>query len=304
MGKTYYTEQQVATKLGITVAQLEGLIAGNRLRAWRAGHKRVFSTDEVDSLAGDDANSGADGAAEDASAITFSKADEAMLREYGTGTGLLDLTREVYGTSPAESAGAQSPPHEQPAVESQAGGASGRSDDATRQKLQIVGTALSLANRLVEVHKGDSERARHGARLAWCAVAVLVVVGGALLWLTTRQSGQMDVQQVHATVLREKLTDAEDRLTQQHSRVRALIDELDAARADRRDLRAEQSRLLDELASSREALAKSKADAELLKSQLAGLKAVAIVGQLPNPEASTQPTSQPTQTVASESPPR
>ena len=296
MGKTYYTEQQVATKLGITVGQLEGLIAGNRLRAWRAGQRRVFRTDEVDSLAGDDG--GSDVGPEDASAITFSKADEAMLREYGTGTGLLDLTREVYAAAsdgPAEPIGEATPAAQAATADPSTPAAPGQSEDATRQKLQIVGTALSLANRLVQVHKAESERARRGARLAWATAAALAIMGGVLLWLTTHQSGQMDVQQLHATVLREKLADAQSRLAQQDSRVTALIDELDAARADRRDLRAEHSRLLGELASAREALSRSKAAAELLKLQLAArAKPAAIVDQPGQGKATTQPATQPT----------
>ncbi|MEI8197081.1 MAG: hypothetical protein WCI73_14370 [Phycisphaerae bacterium] len=95
----------------------------------------------------------------------FSAADEAMLRELGSGSGLLDLTSEALQTGEWQ-------PH---ASGDDLAGGGGR--DLSDRQFQIVGTALTMANKLTEVYKGELARARRLSLGIWSACA-LVLVGG------------------------------------------------------------------------------------------------------------------------------
>jgi len=84
----------------------------------------------------------------------LSAADEAMLREFGSGSGLLELTREAFDVQASERARS----HPLAAAPSP--------DEMSDRQFQIVGTALTMANRLVTVYKGELARTRRISLIA------------------------------------------------------------------------------------------------------------------------------------------
>ncbi len=153
--KMYYTEEESAAKLGISLAALAKLVADQKIRVFKDGPQNVHRVDEVDALAEsggvaaeeeieltpadsassgssvisladtaetptgggkgdtvitaegvsifDDSESGLDTADPMAKTqITMSMEDQAAIEGAGTGSGLLDLTRERDDTSLGE----------------------------------------------------------------------------------------------------------------------------------------------------------------------------------------------------------
>ena len=174
--------------------------------------------------------------------LQLSAADEAMLREYDSGTGLLELTREVYGTS-LDSWGSGGPGE----GNLHAGGA-----PPEPRQFQIVATALSLANRLVATFKVEVVRTRKAARLGWILVAVLAVASAGGLWWSTRQAGSIQVQMARADGLTKRAADLDARVSEEKDEKAKLTSQLDL-------LRREQARLQGELTTAGTSLAESEA---------------------------------------------
>jgi hypothetical protein len=103
------------------------------------------------------------------SAKILSAADEALLRDLGSGSGLLELTREAYSTGDVHNRNVATVPAPG-ALPAGADGVGPVSESGDRQ-FQIVGTALALANKLVQAHKAEVKRARFNSLLAWSADA-------------------------------------------------------------------------------------------------------------------------------------
>ena len=55
MAKMYYSEQEAAEKLGVSVEQLAGYVRQRKLRLFRDGTRNMYMTKEVDALAPQDA---------------------------------------------------------------------------------------------------------------------------------------------------------------------------------------------------------------------------------------------------------
>ena len=149
MAKMYYSEEEAAQQLGVSVDGLENLVSSGKLRVYQDGPKKMYKAQEVDALSGG-AEEGPDEDIElapmdDADAVTLEAADEAAnepagkedtvitaegisifddedleieaadpmaktqiapsledqiaLEGVGSGSGLLDLTRESDDTS-------------------------------------------------------------------------------------------------------------------------------------------------------------------------------------------------------------
>ena len=202
----------------------------------------------------------------------LSAADEAMLRDLGSGSGLLELTREALELQAGErSRGALAPPSDQPP------------GDLSDRQFQVVGTALTMANRLVEVYKAELARSRRLALTAWIAVAAIALSGIVTFWWGMSKSGSADVERStaasersaaaslkndladeKANVLKEEARTQEEKLRTQEEKAKAvkLSADLDAARNDDRKTQADLSKTKDELSKARQDLTKSQADLE------------------------------------------
>ena len=130
--KMYYTEEEAAHRLGISQAELSTYVRDGKLRVFPDGMKKMFRVDQVDELAGgegdavslseaesrvskprEDSGISSEGIsifdAEDLEVgvadpmaktqITASIEDQINLEGVGSGSGLLDLTRESDDTS-------------------------------------------------------------------------------------------------------------------------------------------------------------------------------------------------------------
>ena len=165
----------------------------------------------------------------------LSKADEAMLRDYGSGSGLLELTREAVGLS----AGGAPSPQAAPAAAGHSGGESDR-------QFQIVGTALTLANKLVLAHKTELARTRRQAALGWSLLAAMTLAAAAAGWWAVRQSGlteleraNVSLERLNVTNLSDRLLDANGQIADHRAREPRLAEEIAATRKDHRASQAE-----------------------------------------------------------------
>lgn len=126
----------------------------------------------------------------------LSQADEALLREYGAGSGLLELTREAYEVSGMT--GREERKNAAGALLAGMAAQQQRAEEPPPPAMQgdhqfgVVTTALTLANRLVLTYKDELARARRLLLVAWVSVAVLTLLGIVALWYGTSQSGQLD----------------------------------------------------------------------------------------------------------------
>jgi len=153
----------------------------------------------------------------------LSDADEAMLREFGSGSGLLELTREAYvqgnpgdvnvQVTPPPNAPRHAtavspvPPPTQaptqaptlgpaPVMQPQPQPATGRSDPDSpelERQFTVVSMALTMANKLVLAHKAELTNVRSNQRLAWTIVAVLAVVFLATAWWGMDHRGKSEM---------------------------------------------------------------------------------------------------------------
>jgi len=167
------------------------------------GRRSAFSvalSKSGEAPAGSNGNRGVHTTLSTGTSTILSDADEAMLREFGSGSGLLELTREAYTngnpgdvnvqvTLPANAprhATAVSPPIQAPeraaaqapaAPQSATGG--GHTDAGSSEferQFSVVSMALTMANKLVLAHKAELTNVRSNQRLAWAIVGVLLLV--------------------------------------------------------------------------------------------------------------------------------
>jgi len=147
-------------------------------------------------------------------ATILSDADEAMLREFGSGSGLLELTREAY-------TGGVGDVHEKPAVIAPAPNPSEEHEHTPvelERQFQIVGTALTLANKLVLAHKGELGRTRSAQRLALIVLTCLaLLLAGAFAWAMTLRKDvdvarkDVDIANMQSAGLQKMLDDEKAR---------------------------------------------------------------------------------------------
>jgi len=215
----------------------------------------------------DPAGQGAPLLGPDAAGRILSKADESMLRDYGSGSGLLELTREAMSLSANGAAAPQAAPPAAPA----AGPSSGETD----RQFQIVGTALTLANKLVLAHKTELARTRRHAALGWSLLAATTLAAAAAGWWAVRQSGLTELERLSATNLSTRLLDANAQLAEHRSGERRLTEELAAERTEHRAARTELTAARNEcravqadLAGAKEALGERKGAAAALTAML------------------------------------
>jgi hypothetical protein len=209
----------------------------------------------------------------DPSDTSLSKADEAMLREMGAGSGLLELTRETFEVSVAgrgaeaarpgrSAASAEALPEVSPTVR-----------DHPDRQFQIVGTALTLANRLVSAYKGELQRTRWSARLGWATVAVLVVLSATALWWGTNRAGLVELERL---------------------KVASLSQGLPAAAGG-----GQGARTADESEPARQALSENRALVRILAADLeaANARLASLTAELERSKAALQPSTRPTGTA-------
>ena len=140
-------------------------------------------------------------------ATILSDADEAMLREFGSGSGLLELTREAYtgGVGDVHDKSAVSAPAPSPSEEHE------HTPVELERQFQIVGTALTLANKLVLAHKGELGRTRSAQRLALIVLTCLaLLLAGAFAWAMTLRK-DVDVANMQSAGLQKMLDDEKAR---------------------------------------------------------------------------------------------
>ena len=204
----------------------------------------------------------------------LSQADEAMLRDHGSGSGLLELTREAMGLS----AGGPAAPQAAPAAAPAATQSSGELD----RQFQIVGTALTLANKLVLAHKTELARTRRQVTLGWSLLAAMTLAAAAAGWWAVRQSGLTELERANVNMERRsaenlaaRLLDANAQIAEHRSREPRAAEELAASRKDHRTTQAElaaargeHDKALAELAAAKESLAEKKGSAEALTAKL------------------------------------
>ena len=84
--------------------------------------------------------------------VMLTPEDEALLREFGSGSGLLELTREAYEMSVTGKPAGRTNSSRLPPEAEKLPGQPPPAGEADRQ-FQVVGTALALANKLVQAYK-------------------------------------------------------------------------------------------------------------------------------------------------------
>lgn len=233
-------------------------------------------------------------------ATILSAADEAMLRDFGSGSGLLELTRETYGAMDVRSDDAPAP-----AMGTIVGPKSTGSAEFDRQ-FQIVTTALTLANKLVSAHKNELVHARKSARLGWIVTAAVVVLSFAVFgWGMLQYSSA-----VNLPGLKTNLVEKQADLTAKQAELLAAQNdfrkdkqdretELKLTRDDLRKLQEEHRVLQGNLGTAKEDLAKANASVQMLTGNLekASQKNDKLLADLERAKAS-QPTTLPAVTSA------
>lgn len=215
--------------------------------------------------------------------VMLTPEDEALLREFGSGSGLLELTREAYEMSVTGKPAGRTKSSRLPPEAEKLPGQLPPAGEADRQ-FQVVGTALALANKLVQAHKAELERARRSALLGWIAVAALALVAaGSLAW-GVWQSGRANTEQVKATGLNSTLTTVASQLSEERLRMPKLTDDLEAAQKERRLLQAE-------LAAAKEGLIQAKSDTLVATARLdaASARLEALKAEMGRAGAATRP---------------
>jgi hypothetical protein len=170
----------------------------------------------------------------------LSAADEAMLRDFGSGSGLLELTREAYSVSPHLDV------NNRP-VELPISPPVGESD----RQFQVVGTALTLANQLVQAHKAELVRSRRSGRFALILLASVVVVAAGLLGWGISNLGKVNLEQANANNLTRNYD----------TEIRRTAGEVESSKV-------QVSKMQADLAAAREQLAEAKAIATVLEANL------------------------------------
>lgn len=177
----------------------------------------------------------------------LSDADEAMLREFGSGSGLLELTREAYTSTPGD-------------VNARAGAAPAAGDGessspALERQFAVVGMALTMANKLVLAHKGELARMRSAQRIAWAAMIVLAVLLAGVAWWGMGLRKDVDI------AARDLETARLNAGTMQQS--------LEAERTRNQGLETDRTQAQKEAATASNSLARMEGSSEALKAELA-----------------------------------
>ncbi len=146
------------------------------------------------------------------------------------------------------------------------------SQDLAERQIQIARTALGMARKLAETHEYELKRARRNAFLAWVAAGVLAVGGGLALGWAVHRTHDLNVSRITANSLTNDLQGVRALLEEEKARTAGLNEDLRAAQADRRSLQADKDRVQGDLTTAREALAESKAAAQILSADLATAK--------------------------------
>lgn len=226
----------------------------------------------------------------------LSAADEAMLREFGSGSGLLELTREAIELSPGQAKMPASAPGPMDADQ----------EEMSDRQFQIVGTALTMANRLVQVYKSELTRTRRISLAAWIAAAAMVAVSVLIFWWGMNKSNSADIEKrISETVAadlgrsRSEAKSAKENFAQELDDARKTNEkaqaELTTLRGNLEDARSETRKTLTELSSAREAAAESKGSIQVLTNNLsvANAKVLALEAQVAQLRAASRPTGQP-----------
>ena len=231
----------------------------------------------------------------------LSDADEAMLREFGSGSGLLELTREAYTngnpsdvnvqvTLPANAprhatavsppaptqapaqAPAQAPVHAPAAPQPSAGGHPDMGSPEFERQFSVVSMALTMANKLVLAHKAELTNVRSNQRLAWTAVVVLAIlfVGTAYWGLNHRHDAdttRAQLAQAHEVITADKDRSAtqEKDLTKVKSTLELTTDQLRASQGEQVTLSNSLRSAEDRARSLETDLRKAKSDLEQAK---------------------------------------
>ena len=226
----------------------------------------------------------------------LSAADEAMLREFGSGSGLLELTREAIELSPGQAKIPASAPGPMDAAQ----------EEMSDRQFQIVGTALTMSNRLVQVYKSELTRTRRISLVAWGAVGAMVAVSVLIFWWGMTKSNSADIEKrISETVSadlgrsRSEAKSAKENFAQELDDARKTNEkaqaELTTLRGNLEDARSETRKTLTELSSAREAAAESKGSIQVLTNNLsvANAKVLALEAQVAQLRAASRPTGQP-----------
>lgn len=174
----------------------------------------------------------------------LSSAEEAMLRDFGSGSGLLELTREAYGDSSLVDV--NNPNAAAPHAKGQAA-----HDPSGERHFQVVSTALTLANKLVLTYKAELLRSRRHLRRLVIAVSAMTVIAAGLLAWGVSNLGRVNVQEATASGLRD-----------------VLEQEREDNSANSMAIKSRLSIIEKELADAREQQATSKASATIYKASL------------------------------------
>ncbi len=209
----------------------------------------------------------------------LSASDEAMLRDFGAGTGLLDLTREAIGIGPGD----------RPRGPRSGYGAA--ADMADRQ-FQLVCTALTMANKLVDVYKGELARTRKIMLVCWAAVGVVLAGAIATLWWAGAASGAASLERSRAQDRSERLANLESTMREERDSGGKLAAALKAVTDEARQNRGDLLKAQVDLAKTHEELTAAQASAQVLTANLetANLKIVQLQKQAQG-EPATQPAS-------------
>jgi len=199
----------------------------------------------------------------DRPARILSAADEAMLREFGSGSGLLEMTSEAMQSGPIEL------PHRNSADE-----LAGVRDLSDRQ-FQIVGTALTMANKLTEVYKAELARARRMSMVVWSASALILIAAVVAFGWGMGQASTASLERSNVTNSTEKAANFKTLYDKEEARGTALAAELQTVRAEARKAQGD-------LAAARELASQSQTTIQSLNAELqnAKTKVTQLQGQL------------------------
>lgn len=219
----------------------------------------------------------------------LSAADEAMLRELGSGSGLLEMTGEALQSGSVEfpqrghsGGGGTAGPG---AIADELAGVRDLSD----RQFQIVGTALTMANKLTEVYKGELARTRRMALLVWSAGAVLLIAAVISFGWGMSQHSAATLEQSKSAAS----TQTADLLKSQVSDLRAEAANLNSQITDLKSQTTDLKSRYEEQKSHSAALATDLQGAEAkitqLQSQLDSARAAAATMPAPPPPSLVRP---------------
>ncbi len=100
MAKMFYSAEETAAKLNVSVDKLKELVDQNKLREFRDGNRVMFKVDQVDRVAGGSANAGSGGPIDLASSgVSSGSGDTKTMMAHSSGSGVIGLSSSVSGQS-------------------------------------------------------------------------------------------------------------------------------------------------------------------------------------------------------------